>query len=277
MPAELVLIVVAAAVGAALYWDQYTQRAHVRRLRESWADRAVPFAPIGTICHGDRPPEPGSRRVFGALGLVDDHLTFSGHRDPLHDFAAPVDSVRWFGLRARYQTAWNRRIDVAELIVHVDTPAGWRVYTFTEGPLKAFAEQFGQHTGCTVHEMGEQLEDFGPEPAVYLVQDVAGNWQRLTPHNDDLVHTLYLAPDRLLYDWQNPLLLADIRRVDMHAKGRLNPFPENLLKIESAAENGESRVTGFLVPNAGDWAGVIEQRIDVPVVYHAGRQTGENR
>jgi hypothetical protein len=281
MPTELLLILVAAAIGTALYWDQFTQRAHVTRLRQAWADHTVSVAPIGTICHGDRPPLHGSRRVFGALALVDDRLTFTGHRDPLHDFAAPVATIRWIGLRSRYKTAWNRRVELPELVVHAETPAGWRVYTFTEGPLARFAEQFGQQTGLPVHEMGEKFEDFGPEPAVYLVQDARGDWQRRTPawfdpaapppDWDGLSHTLYLAPDRLLYDWLNPVPLATIRRVDMLAKGGLNPFSENLLKIETTAEDGEPRVMGFLLPNAGDWAGVIEQRIDTPVIYHAGR------
>jgi hypothetical protein len=105
--------------------------------------------------------------------------------------------------------------------------------------------------------MGEQFEDFGPEPAVYLVQDAAGNWQRVTPDSpppdqSGWQYALYLAPDRLLYGGQHAVPLAAIRRVDMHAVGRLNPFPENLLKIEFAYGDGGTRVIGFLLPNAGD-------------------------
>ncbi len=280
-----VIILLAAGVGAALYWDQYTQRAHIMRLRDAWADRAVAVPPVGTISYGDFPPRHSTRRVYGALALVDDCLTFTGHRESLHDCAVPVASLRWIGLRARYKNTWNRRIATPELIVHADTPAGWRVYTFTDGALKRFADQVAQTIGLTMHDMDETFEDFGPEPAVHLNQDALGNWQRLTPETfdpaapppdwDGLRHTLYLAPDRLLYDWQHAIPLDTIRRIDMHAAGKLNPFSENLLKIEHTAD-GEPRVTGFLLPNVGDWAGIIEQHISAPVIYHAGRQTTDS-
>jgi hypothetical protein len=280
-----VIILLAAGVGAALYWDQYTQRAHVARLRAEWRDRAVAVPPVGTISYGDYPPRYHTRRVYGALALVDDHLTFTGHRDPLHDCSVPVASLRWIGLRARYKNTWNRRIATPELHVHAETPAGWRVYTFAEGALRRFGEQVAQYTGLTLVDLDEKLEDFGPEPAVHLIQDALGNWQRLTPEAfdpaapppdwDGLRHMLYLAPDRLLYDWRYAIPLDTIRRVDMHAVGKLNPFAENLLKIEHSVD-GDPRVTGFLLANAGDWAGIIEQRISAPVIYHAGRQAADS-
>jgi hypothetical protein len=62
----------------------------------------------------------------------------------------------------------------------------------------------------------------------------------------------------------------------MYAAGKLNPFSENLLQIEHVTVDGDLRVTGFLLANAGDWAGVIEQRINIPVIYHAGRQGADS-
>ncbi len=282
---EFILIALAAVgVGAVLFWDQAQQRGHVAQLRESWAGRTVTIPPIGTICHGDLPPMRGALRVFGALALVDGALTFTGHRDPRYDFTAPVASIRWIGLRARYKITWNRRIEQPELIVHADDPRGWQVYTFTEGPLKQFAEQLGAQAGLAVHEMGEQFEDFGPEPAVRLVQNADGSWQRITPETfdpgdppadwDGWQSTLYLTPDRLLYGGQHPIPLAAIHRVDLYPAGRLNPFDQSLLKIEYTDENGGPRAVGFLVPSAGDWTGVIEQRVDVPVMVHGGRREG---
>jgi hypothetical protein len=258
-----VILLLAAGVGAALYWDQYTQRAHVARLRAEWANRAVAVPPVGTISYGDYPPRYHTRRVYGALALVDDHLTFTGHRDPLHDCSVPVASLRWIGLRARYKNTWNRRIATPELRIHAETPAGWRVYTFAEGALRRFGEQAAEYTGLTLVNLDEKLEDFGPDPAAP------------PPDWDGLRHMLYLAPDRLLYDWRHAIPLDTIRRVDMHAVGKLNPFAENLLKIEHSVDD-DLRVTGFLLANAGDWAGIIEQRISAPVIYHAGRQAADS-
>jgi hypothetical protein len=281
-----VIVLLAAGVGAALYWDQYTQRAYVTRQRAEWADRALVVPPVGTISYGDYPPRYHTRRVYGALALVDDRLIFAGHRDALHDCAVPVASLRWIGLRARYKNTWNRRIATPELRIHAETPSGWRVYTFAEGALRPFAEQVAQHAGLTLHDLDEKFEDFGPEAAVHLIQDALGNWQRITPETfdpaapppdwDGLRYMLYLAPDHLVYDWRHTIPLDTIRRVDMHAAGKLNPFAENLLKIEYVAAEGDPRGTGFLLANAGDWAGIIEQRISVPVIYHAGRQAADS-
>jgi hypothetical protein len=284
---DMTLIILAILIiGGALVWDQAMQQRHVGHIRQQWAgaDRTVAIPPIRTICHGHYPPGPMTERIVGALGVVDGALTFSGQRADTFDFATPLAAIRWIGQRTVVKRSWTKRIEWPELIIHAETAVGWRVYTFTEGPITTFATQLAAITGLGLHEIGEGFEDFGPFPAIYLVENAAGRWQRLTdpgvdlddlpPEWDGIDHTLYLTPDRLLYDWANPILLAQIRRVDVYAPrgtSRFNPYDRPLLRIEYMDAAGDRRAAGFLTSTAGDWAGVLENRLDVTVAHHAGR------
>jgi len=80
----VILALVLAAVGVALAWDQVTQRSHVGQVRTHWdgRGRAVQVGPIGTIGHADRLSTRPGERVFGALGVVDGQLVFSGATAP---------------------------------------------------------------------------------------------------------------------------------------------------------------------------------------------------
>lgn len=285
MSVELIILAIL-ILGGALLWDQTTQRRHTARVRQRWAASGPDTAPLvtGTICHGHYPPSAIPQRIFGALGLVEGQVTFSGHRADTLDFTQPVDAIRWIGLRTIVKLAWSRRIEWPELVIHAETPGGWRVYTFTEGAITTLADHIAAAAGLTVQAMGETFEDFGPSPAIYLAQNYAGEWHRVTPasvtlddpapEGDPHAHMLYLAPDRLLYNWQHPIPLAAIRRADVYARrglSKLNPFDEHLLRVEYET-GGTRHIAGFLIRQAGDWAGILEHRLDVPVAHHAGRR-----
>lgn len=279
MSIELIILAII-ILGGILLGDQLTQRRHIARARQQWhSDAASPV--IGTICHGHYPLSTIPTRIFGALGLVDEQITFSGHRADTFDFTLPVTAIRWIGLRTIVKLSWTRRIEWPELVIHADTSDGWRVYTFTEGAVTPLAERIATTAGLTVHVMGEVFEDFGPTRAIYLIQDHDGQWQRVTPPAVNLTdpapeanlhtHQLYLAPDRLLYDWRHAIPLAQIQRVDVYARRDLsadNPFDDPLLRIEYERD-GAAQIAGFLVEHAGDWAGILEHRLDVPVTHHA--------
>ncbi len=243
----------------------------------------VQVEPIGTIGHADRLSTRPGERVFGALGVVDDQLVFSGHRSGMLDFAVPLESLRWVGLRTRVKTAWSRRIETPELIVHADHDRRWRVYAFIEGTLAAFASQLGDMAGLPVHEMGEVFEDFGPAPAIRLARDPRHGWvsdrpDQPDPYNlpgrwDEEAGSLYLAPDRLLFNGTGAIPLAHIQEVAVYERGAApekNPFAENMLCVSYEDDGGATHTNAFLVRNAGDWAGVIETRADVPVTVHSG-------
>ncbi len=273
----LVLTLLLVIVAGALIWDRHTQREYVARVQADWQDagRSITAGPVGVICHGSRPPGITTERLLGALGVAGDHLLFTGNRSAAFDLDAPLAAIRWIGLRTHVKVSWNRRIESRVLRVHLELPGGWRVYTFADGPVEVFAQQVADACGLPVQDVGEGFEDFGPAPAVYLVHDAAGDWVPalagsldLTtppPDWDGLRHTLYLAPDRLLFDWAHAIPLADVRRVSLYAQGdALNPFDHSLLRVDYT-RGGTPRAAGFLLHHGGDWAGIIEQRTAIPV------------
>ena len=274
-----------AAVGGALLWDARTQRRHVQRIRARWerAGETVQAGPVGTIAEGDLLARATLRRAFGVLAVVDGQVRFAGHRTPALDIAVPLESLRWVGMRARVKVAWNRRIETPELVLHAEIADGWCVFRFMEGALAAFATQVGALAGLPVPVMGEVREDFGPAPAVPLVLDAVGGWRPAWPEQggspelpeswEEAAPLLYLAPDRLLFDRTRAILLERIRRVTALAPGlgADNPFGVTLLRIEHEGESGGQKVTGFLVANAGDWAGVLEARTGVVAEWRGAR------
>lgn len=273
-----------AALGGALLWDQGTQRRHVQRARARWegAGNTVQAGPIGTIAEGDLLEGLPLRRAFGALAAVNGQVHFVGHRSTALDVTIPLQALRWVGTRTRVKTAWNRRIYTPELVLHAETGAGWGVYRFLEGPLEAFATQLAALAGLPFQAMGEVREDFGPAPAVRLQSDAASVWRAEPPAQPDphalppdwqqTAGLLYLAPDRLLFARAHAIPLARIQRVAAIAAGVVeagNPFPVPLLRVEYDDERGERRLAGFLVSDAGDWAGVLETRAAVVAEWHS--------
>ena len=123
-------------VGVALAWDLLAQRRHIARTASAWtqAGQSVQAGPLGTICRGDRLARVPSNRAFGMLAVVDGRLVFAGHRTDALDRAVPLEAVRWIGLRTRVKTAWNRRIETPELVIHSEETDGWHVTAFIEGP-----------------------------------------------------------------------------------------------------------------------------------------------
>lgn len=273
-----------AALGGALLWDQGTQRRHVQRARARWerAGSTIQVEPIGTIAEGDLLTGAPLRRAFGALAVIDGQVHFAGHRSTALDVTIPLQALRWVGTRARIKTAWNRRIHTPQLVLHVETDTGWGVYRFLEGPLEAFATQLAALAGLPFQSMGEVREDFGPAPAVRLQPDTARIWRAEPPDQPDphalppdwqqMAGLLYLAPDRLLFARAYAIPLARIQRVAAIAAGVAgvgNPLPVPLLRVEYDDESGERCLTGFLVPNADDWAGVLETRAAVVAEWHS--------
>ncbi len=267
-----------AAIGGALLWDQGTQRRHVRRALARWeeAGETVQVGPIGTIAQGDLLEGLPLRRAFGALAVVNGQVRFAGHRTAALDMAFPLTALRWVGLRARVKSTWNRRVETPELALHAETDQGWRVYRFLEGPLKAFAAQVAVLAGLPLQQMGEVREDFGPAPAVRVEPDAATVWHTDPPDQPDphalppdwqqTAGLLYLAPDRLLFERVYAIPLAHIRRLTVLLAGATragNPFQVPLLRIEHEETDGEKRTVGYLIANAGDWAGVLETRAPV--------------
>ncbi len=282
------LTVLLIAVGGGLWWDRQSQRAHARRLGETWTrDRRVIAPPVGVICRGDRPSVLGRDTVLGALGAADDRVIFEGQRRADYNLDAPLAWLRWIGLGVRVKVSWNRRIEYPMLRLHLETPEGWRAYTFSDGPVEEVGRAIARAAGLRLEEIGEAREDFGPAPTVYLKRDEAGRWRasepaafkldHIPPGWDGLSQTLYLAPGRLVYDWRVLFALDALRRVDVFPPGHEeNPFPQHLLRLEYDTPGAARALAAFPLFNAGDWAGILERRSRARVVHHSPRTASES-
>ena len=159
------------------------------------------------------------------------------------------------------------------LSVHFAGPQGWRVATFLLDKPVEFADALSANARSAkidlpVRDSGKKREDYGPARAIRAIQDIYGEWQ------EDRENDLYLAPDRLLFNWRDAIPLNDIRRLDVFQQASANPLAADILRIEYDTPDGEydHETTGFLVRRADKWAEEIAQRAEAPITIHTGRK-----
>ncbi len=237
------------------------REAHVNRIRTEWvrAGAWVRYGPVAATCLGLRPRQTYGRGVMGAAGLVDDALLFRGWRNSAWDVRLPLDAVRRVSL-VTVRLHLGRR--VRALTVHGDTPGGWRVTTLIAPVLADLGAALAEACGLPLHDVGDGRDDFGPDRALRLWQDIYGEWHA------DRAADLYLAPDRLLFDWRTVTLLAALQRLDVYQTGR----DRALLRITYAGPDGAPQVEGFEVRGAERWAEALVRQMDVPLEVHRGRK-----
>lgn len=278
MTPELILLLVGGlglgGLGGA-WWviERRAQRAHVIRVRTAWvrAGRIVHCGPVGATCYGNRPRHLYGIGHFGALGLADGQVIFTGHRQSRWDARIPFDALRWIGVRPISVSAGRTTVQRRALILHYDSPNGWQVAAYVLSDLQWFVDELDQVGGLPPAHQSDQREDYGPAHATRLIEDVYGQW------HVDRRDALYLAPDRLLFGWRQPVMLADIRRLDVITQGGwrdLNPLTADLLRIDYDAPDGEGQLqtVGFVVRHTRRWAEAITRRTQVPLVVHQGRK-----
>lgn len=278
MGPELILLVagVAGAGGLGrLWWVRRAQRRHVIRVRTEWvrAGLIVRFGPVGAVCFGTVPRRTYAPGVFGALGIAHGRLVFDGHDSAAANMRVPLDAIRRLGLTTISVLVGRVPVSRRALAIHFDSPDGWRVATVAADAPQAIAQALGDECGLPIHDSGAARDDYGPARSMRLFQDIYGEW------SPDREADLYLAPDRLLFNWRDPIPLTAIRRLDVYSRGgldELRPWREDLLRIEYGtpddAPDGGYDTVGFGLRGASDWADAIVQRTDVPLTVHAGRK-----
>ncbi|HVO70259.1 MAG TPA: hypothetical protein VMT24_09445 [Aggregatilineaceae bacterium] len=270
IPELLVLLVGALGASGAgrMWWLYRAQRRYVASVQTEWvrAGQIVHYGPVAASCLGQRPSAVYSRDVFGALGITDGRLVFSGRRSSRFDASIPLASIHRIGLTTLPVQAGTLSTRKRALAVHYDSPDGWRVGVFVTKEPPEIAQALANESGLPVHDSGGERDDCGPAHATRMLEDVYGDW---TPDRDGV---LYLAPDRLLFNWRDPILLDDIRRLDVVTKRSVNPLAPDLLRVEHETADGEPHVTGFVVRRARRWAEAILRRTDVPLDVHLGRK-----
>lgn len=242
--------------GSTLWWlggplARRALRGFVRRTQTDWAraGRAIHWGPVSAVCTASLPGWSGGG-IDGALGLVDGGLIFAGRRAAACDGYLPFETLRWVGLRRARGWAWGSR----RLAVHAERSGRWHVAVFALDEAAACAEALAAHAGLPLQDAGAGREDFGPDEALRLAEDVYGEWHA------EREGTLYLAPDRLLFDWRDAIALDTIEQVDVVARGPQARGRDALVRVQHAVGEDAFDVAGFAVPRAGVWAEAIAAR-----------------
>jgi hypothetical protein len=273
-PEWVLLIAGALGIGGAgaLWWARRGQRDHVIRVRTAWvrAGQIVHYGPVGAVCLGRRPQRLYRAGRFGALGITDGHLVFEGHRRDTENLSVPLANLRHIGLTTVRVWIGRTAIRQRALAVHYTAPDGWRVATFAAEETLELAQALSDESDLLVYDSGKAREDFGPARALRMTQDVYGEWR------EDREGDLYLAPDRLLFNWRETILLDDIRRLDVYAQGGrlrgLNPLAQDLLRVEYGEADETVEIVGYVVRGATRWADAIRQHAAAPLDVYAGRK-----
>ncbi|MBN1200639.1 MAG: hypothetical protein JXJ20_02165 [Anaerolineae bacterium] len=281
MTPELIVLLVGSlglgGLGARWATGRRARQRYVLHTRTEWAraGRTVHYGPVGATCFGSRPRRTYRQGIFGALGLVDGRVVFDGYQQGIYDASIPLDNIHWIRVHnipvMHGRTAAPRR----GLVLHAEDADGWHVHSFLLEAPDEFARQISHHSPSRTRQdtsYHAERDDFGPARAVRMRQDIYGQWE------PDRQGSLYLAPDRLLFDWHHSILLAHIQRLDVFSKGGLHdllPYATDLLRIETGPPDGEPLVVGFLVRQAQQWAEAIAQKAQAPLVIHQGRKKKE--
>lgn len=265
-PELLLLALGALGIGGAGRWwgRRRAQRDHVNRVQTEWvrAGQIVHYGPVGAVCYGSRPRRTYTGGVPGAVGLAGGRLVFEGQPHSQFDVRIPFGAIQWIGL-STIPVGVGR--STRALTVHTRGADGWRVVVVVVDDPVELAQQIGQECGLPVYDSGPARDDYGPDRALRMNQDLYGEW--LPDREDDL----YLAPDWLLFGWRDAIPLEQVRRLDVLTQGG---HAAALLRVEyEPPDSAGGAVAGFVVRGAAQWAAAIQRRIDAPV--HTGRKKKE--
>ncbi len=277
MAPELILLLFGgiATGGIGMWWMRRGQNVHVNQVRTTWvrAGQIVHFGPVGATCLGSRPRSIYGGGAFGALGLTDGRLVFDGHRNNTCNLSLPFEQIQYIGLTTVPVIVGRTVARKRGLTVHHTGADGWRVAVFlTPVPVEFANALAAACDGCIVHDTGRQREDHGPAQATRMEQDIYGEWRA------DREGDLYLAPDRLLFNWRDSIPLDRIQVLDVLEQPSANPLAADLLRVEYTTPDDavyETHGIGFLVRRADKWADAIAQRAPQSVQIQAGRKKKE--
>lgn len=260
--------------GIALWRERRAQQRHVIETRTGWvrAGRVIRYGPVGAISYGTRPQRVYQHGVPGAVGLTDRALVFDGRRDRSCDVSVAYESVRWIALQTIAAAGRGRSREVRALLVHYQSAETWHVASYVLDDPHELAAQLAQQTGLPLEDSGPDRADYGPADASRARQDVYGVWH---PDRDG---ALYLAPDRLVFDWRDAIPLGAITRLDVITRAGLAerlPFSDDLLRVEYTDADDERQTVGLVMRHADRWADAISRRRRAPLIVHTGRKRKE--
>lgn len=297
----LIVLINVVLIAALIYGYRRNRRLSdlVASLETAWrrAGRTIRFAPVRVEYFTNEPRrnQTYAGAKYGALGVVDAELVFQVPGGV--PYCIPLASARWIGaVKVSVQRGKTYQY-LPALIVHYQDTAQrqvpqWRraVFLPKAADLPLLGDVLSEVTGLPFHDRGREREDYGPARAARLVQDVHGLWHGVRddgmmldprardPHDLDLNRSpfLYLAPDRLIVNWRTEIPLAAVRGVSVYPQGALasiNPFSQDLLRVEYSGDDGTAHVAGFLLRNGPAWGRAIAgAHGSLDVAIHTGRK-----
>jgi hypothetical protein len=263
------LIIVGSGVGGMGWW--IIRRRHqlfARRTQSHWVyeGRIVRYGPVDAVWLGQRPKKMFNPGRWGVFGITGDQVVFASPNGRA-DFQVALANVRQIHLPTVSVWVGKTAARYRALAVHYEDGGEWWVAILTLGSATQEAAQTLARL-CDLPVIGAEAarSDFGPVKAARLTQDIYGEWQA------DQRGVLYLAADRLLFDWRDAILLSQVERLDVLPSMSRRPFAADLLRVEYVTPVGDHAVCGFAVRRAGQWARAIAHHRDQPLPVWTGRK-----
>jgi hypothetical protein len=273
MDGDLLLVGAILAVGVGLWaFEYHLDRQYLARVQAGWEREVSHFTPTKAtryLVHLDR-WEKYEKGPTGVLGLSDRDIVFS---DRYHDkdVRVPFEAVRWVGMREiEYIPSFTERLlllrgperardPVRKRALIVDCefpdesgPDRWPVYAWSLPQQDELGATLAKL--CRL-EISTEGGDFGPSDARRLIRGSDAKWQEYDQG------ALYLAPDRLLFNWDDPILYSSIQRVEaISTVGRNRLFSQGSFRIDYCDADGTAQTVGFQVFRGNEWAEQLRSR-----------------
>ena len=269
-----------------LYRDDIASKRWEKATRVQWhvVFREVHYEPIVVRFVHDvmpqRAPATLLQMAHGLLGLADHQIVFQENRSEDFYLRLSLDAIRWFGKRAT--TRYGERLQFTyDLFIYYVVDDFWRIATLVPDKpedLDPLIEALDRLLPLKPQFVDRGRESFGPYPALRVEQSIYGYWQPVVDQGSEisaeLIGSLFFAPDRLLYNFRDGILLAQIQRVEGIQEGSFQQqttSDHELLRIEYDAA-GQTQTANFLVGSAKLWAVMFRSRTNIPVEMYEGRK-----
>jgi hypothetical protein len=260
------------------YWADRKKRQTLAAARARWQAEGKPigFPPQWADYYGSEPREQCQWSASGALYFGHDCLIFGWIGKHMEELRVPFQAMRWIGTHSVIIKAERSGIEKDVLVVHYEQDGAWQVGTWGVNARAGMVQAISQSSGLPMHLLGDQRVDYGPAPTTCFLRDGSGAWQpvavaRLLPDVPASPFStltisqgsLYLAPDRLLFDYRYTIPLAQMRRVDIAALDtppEERPAPDHALLWIEFTGDSQLYTVGFLLQEPERWVAILARR-----------------
>lgn len=280
-------LLIAFSIGIVIVSSLIRQKARhefASQLNTDWQNngRSIQFAPIyaGYLGYRPVPDHHALKPQHGALGIVDHTLSYAA-RDKMSDLTIPLDAIEWMGSHRIMVETGKNAVQKMALVVHYQQPTFdysisnepngslWRVAAFITAQNHDILTRLSQLTGLKYVALPRSRYDFGPFDATRMQQDIYGQWE------GTVRRPLYLAPDRLLFDFRHAIHLRNLRTIEVVTREhKLISLPgsESLLRLTYLDHTGNQQMIAYLLRYAPAMAEALSVRSGIPFSSSDGRK-----